>query len=64
MNEQVKKYLPFILLGVGVLVLVFVFVFIKNRNSNVVVDDTETLAEVAFKDLLHLLRLKMDITLI
>lgn len=50
MNEQVKKYLPFILLGVGVLVLVLVFVFIKNRNSNVVVDDTETLADVAFKD--------------
>lgn len=50
MNEQVKKFLPFILLGVGVLILVLVFVFIKNRNSDVVVDDTETLAEVAFKD--------------
>jgi hypothetical protein len=50
MNEKLKKYLPFILLGVGVLVLVLVFVFIKNRNSNVVVDDSETLAEVAFKD--------------
>ncbi len=50
LTSSSKKYFPFILLGVGILILVFVFIFIKNRNSDVVVDDTETLAEVAFKD--------------
>ena len=45
-----KKYLPLILLGVGLLVLILVFVFIKNKKSAVVEDDSNVLAEVAFKD--------------
>lgn len=48
MNEKIKKFLPLILLSVGVLVLVLVFVLIKNKKSAVVVDDTDTIAEVPF----------------
>lgn len=48
--DKVKKFLPLILLGVGILVLVLVFVFIKNRKSDVVVDDSAALTEVAFAD--------------
>ncbi len=50
MNEQTKKFLPLILLGVGLIVLVLVFVIIKNKKTAVVVDDSAPLAEVAFKD--------------
>lgn len=45
-----KKYLPFILLGVGILVLILVFVLIKNKKAPVAVDDSSTLVEVDFKD--------------
>lgn len=50
MNEKIKKFLPFILLGVGVFVLILVFVLIKNKKTEVVVDDSTVLAEVAFPD--------------
>jgi hypothetical protein len=47
--NQIKKYLPLILLGVGVLVLILVFVVIKNKKSAVVVEeDTDTIVEVPF----------------
>lgn len=46
--NQVKKYLPLILLGVGVLVLILVFVAIRNKKSVAVVDDSDVMAEVDF----------------
>jgi len=48
--NQVKKYLPLILLGIGLLILVIVFVFIKNKKTTVAVEDDGTLIEVAFAD--------------
>lgn len=48
--NSIKKFIPLIFLGVGVLVLVLVFVLIKNKKTEVAVDDSETLAEVAFVD--------------
>lgn len=50
MNDNLKKFLPLILLGVGLLILVLVFVLIKNKKTAVVVDDNAPLAEVAFAD--------------
>lgn len=39
--NNLKKYLPFILLGVGIIVLVIVFIIIKNKNKvPVEVEDT------------------------
>lgn len=48
--ENMKRYLPLILLGVGILVLVLVFVLIKNKNSNNSADPDEIQTEIAFKD--------------
>ena len=45
-----KKYLPFIFLGVGILILVLVFVFIRSKKSADVTDDNGTLVELAFSD--------------
>ncbi len=41
MNQNLKKYLPFILLGLGVLVLVGVFILVKGKK-NAVNDDMGT----------------------
>lgn len=48
--STVKKYLPFILLGLGVLVLVLVFVLIKNKKTDVTTDESGGLVEVSFPD--------------
>jgi len=48
--NKMKKYLPFIFLGVGVLVLVLVFMFIKGKKTTETTDDGGTLIEVAFPD--------------
>lgn len=48
--NNIKKFLPLILLGIGVLVLILVFVLIKNKKSEVPTDDSETLTEIAFAD--------------
>ena len=45
-----KKYLPFIFLGVGILILVLVFVFIKSKKTSETIDDNRTLVELAFPD--------------
>lgn len=37
-----KKYLPFMLLGVGIIVLIVVFLFIKKNRSNVPVEKEDT----------------------
>ena len=37
-----KKYLPFILLGIGIIVLVIVFIVIKKNKSNVPVEKEDT----------------------
>jgi hypothetical protein len=37
-----KKYLPFILLGVGIIVLIIVFIVIKKNKSNVPVEKEDT----------------------
>lgn len=43
-----KKYLPFIILGIGVLILIGGFLFIKSRNKPVV-EEEETVAEIPFE---------------
>ncbi len=48
--NNIKKFLPLILLGVGVLVLILVFVLIKNKKSEAPTDDSDTLTEIAFAD--------------
>ncbi len=45
-----KKYLPFILLGVGILVAVGAVVFVSKRNRKSEVVDEEQLIDVATKD--------------
>ncbi|MEK7100234.1 MAG: hypothetical protein AAB872_00305 [Patescibacteria group bacterium] len=50
MSDKAKKILPLILLGVGLFVLILVFVVIKNKKSEVIEDDSNVLAEVAFVD--------------
>lgn len=50
MNDNIKKFLPLILLGVGLLILVLLFVIIKNKKTVVVEDDSNALVEVAFVD--------------
>lgn len=47
--NQIKKFLPIILLLVGIVILVLVIVFVKNRNSAPVEDDA-TVTEIAFVD--------------
>lgn len=48
--SNLKKFLPFIFLGVGILVVVLVFILIKNKKTVEPTDDSGTLVEIAFKD--------------
>jgi hypothetical protein len=51
MNANLKKYLPFIILGVGVFVLVGVFIMVKGKKAVAPVEDEEAgLMEVALAD--------------
>lgn len=45
-----KKYLPFILLGIGILVLVVVFLVIKKNKSNVPVEKEETTVTLSLNE--------------
>lgn len=48
--NNIKKFLPLILVLFGIVILVVVFIFIKNKNSATPSDSEDTVTEIAFKD--------------